>query len=88
MVSSVNRIDLHGIGMTSQRTRERLIQRLVDQGVSDRAVLDVMRERRRTTRVPGWPAWAEGSANAKTKIPKTNPFNMVFVIVLPSLANF
>ena len=39
----MNRIDLHGIGMTSQRTRERLIQRLVDQGVSDMAVLDVMR---------------------------------------------
>jgi protein-L-isoaspartate(D-aspartate) O-methyltransferase len=39
----VNRIDLHGIGMTSQRTRERLIQRLVEQGVSDTTVLDVMR---------------------------------------------
>ena len=43
MVSGVNRVDLHGIGMTSRRTRERLIQRLVDQGVSDMAVLDVMR---------------------------------------------
>lgn len=39
----VNRVDLHGIGMTSQRTRERLIQRLVDQGVSNMAVLDVIR---------------------------------------------
>jgi len=39
----VNRIDLHGIGMTSRRTRERLIQRLVDQGISNTAVLDVMR---------------------------------------------
>jgi protein-L-isoaspartate(D-aspartate) O-methyltransferase len=29
--------------MTSQRTRERLVQRLVDQGVSNPAVLDVMR---------------------------------------------
>jgi protein-L-isoaspartate(D-aspartate) O-methyltransferase len=29
--------------MTSQRTRERLIQRLVDQGISDFAVLDVIR---------------------------------------------
>jgi protein-L-isoaspartate(D-aspartate) O-methyltransferase len=29
--------------MTSQRTRERLVQRLVDQGVSNQAVLDVMR---------------------------------------------
>ncbi|WP_420841651.1 protein-L-isoaspartate(D-aspartate) O-methyltransferase [Halioglobus maricola] len=28
--------------MTSQRTRERLIQRLVDQGISDQRVLDVM----------------------------------------------
>lgn len=43
MVTVVNRVDLHGIGMTSQRTRERLIQRLVDQGVSDMAVLDVIR---------------------------------------------
>ncbi len=29
--------------MTSQRTRERLVQRLVEQGISDGAVLDVMR---------------------------------------------
>ncbi len=43
MVTAVNRVNLNGIGMTSQRTRERLIQRLVDQGVSNRAVLDVIR---------------------------------------------
>ena len=43
MVTAVNRVDLNGIGMTSQRTRERLIQRLVDQGVSNTAVLDVIR---------------------------------------------
>ncbi|GAB5450616.1 MAG: protein-L-isoaspartate(D-aspartate) O-methyltransferase [Halioglobus sp.] len=29
--------------MTSQRTRERLVQRLVDQGITSHAVLDVMR---------------------------------------------
>jgi protein-L-isoaspartate(D-aspartate) O-methyltransferase len=29
--------------MTSQRTRERLVQRLVEQGIKDAAVLDVMR---------------------------------------------
>lgn len=32
-----------GIGMTSQRTRERLVQRLVDKGISHPRVLDVMR---------------------------------------------
>jgi protein-L-isoaspartate(D-aspartate) O-methyltransferase len=32
-----------GIGMTSQRTRDRLIQRLKDQGIENGAVLDVMR---------------------------------------------
>ncbi len=32
-----------GIGMTSQRTRERLMQRLREQGISNTAVLDVMR---------------------------------------------
>jgi protein-L-isoaspartate(D-aspartate) O-methyltransferase len=32
-----------GIGMTSQRTRDRLIQRLKDQGIDNEAVLDVMR---------------------------------------------
>jgi len=40
---AVSRVDLNGIGMTSQRTRERLIQRLSDQGISDMAVLDVLR---------------------------------------------
>ncbi len=33
-----------GIGMTSQRTRERLISRLTEQGISDERVLEVMRE--------------------------------------------
>lgn len=34
---------LKGIGMTSQRTRDRLIQRLKDQGIDNELVLDVMR---------------------------------------------
>ena len=34
---------LRGIGMTSQRTRDRLINRLREQGISSEAVLDVMR---------------------------------------------
>ena len=34
--------DLHGIGMTSQRTRDRLVRRLVDDGISDADVLDVI----------------------------------------------
>ena len=38
----MNPINLEGVGMTSQRTRDRLIQRLVDQGVSNQRVLDVM----------------------------------------------
>ena len=33
-----------GIGMTSQRTRDRLIQRLIDKGIKDPNVLAVMRE--------------------------------------------
>jgi protein-L-isoaspartate(D-aspartate) O-methyltransferase len=39
----VNSVDLNGIGMTSQRTRERLIQRLVEQGITDTTVLDTIR---------------------------------------------
>jgi len=31
------------VGMTSQRTRERLVQRLKDQGITDQKVLDVIR---------------------------------------------
>jgi len=34
---------LSGIGMTSARTRERLVQRLQDQGIADRRVLDRIR---------------------------------------------
>jgi len=33
---------LQGSGMTSRRTRERMVQRLEDQGIRNRAVLDVM----------------------------------------------
>lgn len=32
-----------GIGMTSQRTRERLVQRLMDKGIGNQRVLEVMR---------------------------------------------
>jgi len=39
----VNSIDFGGVGMTSQRTRERLIQRLKDQGIKSQQVLDVLR---------------------------------------------
>ncbi len=35
--------DIHGIGMTSRRTRDRLIQRLSEQGIRDVRVLDVLR---------------------------------------------
>ena len=38
-----SRINLNGIGMTSQRTRERLLGRLVEQGIVNMQVLDVMR---------------------------------------------
>jgi protein-L-isoaspartate(D-aspartate) O-methyltransferase len=35
--------NLSGIGMTSQRTRERLLGRLMDQGITSMEVLDVIR---------------------------------------------
>ena len=34
---------LQGVGMTSQRTRERLIQRLQSEGITNSAVLDAIR---------------------------------------------
>lgn len=37
-------IGLQGVGMTSQRTRERLIKRLSDRGITDSAVLQAMRD--------------------------------------------
>ncbi|GLQ31153.1 protein-L-isoaspartate O-methyltransferase [Litoribrevibacter albus] len=36
-------VDLNGVGMTSMRTRERLVQRLRDEGISDEIVLNVIR---------------------------------------------
>jgi len=38
----MNQFDLQGIGMTSQRTRDRLVKRLRDQGITDQRVLDVI----------------------------------------------
>ncbi len=43
MVTAVTNVDLNGIGMTSQRTRERLVQRLFEQGIRNQDVLEVMR---------------------------------------------
>ena len=37
-------LDLKGIGMTSQRTRSRLVERLREQGIHDEHILDVIRE--------------------------------------------
>ena len=34
--------DLRGIGMTSQRTRDRLVKRLREHGINDQRVLDVI----------------------------------------------
>ena len=34
---------IQGIGMTSRRTRERMIDRLIDQGISNNKILDAMR---------------------------------------------
>ena len=39
----MSNVNLAGIGMTSQRTRERLVGRLIEQGIKHWAVLDVMR---------------------------------------------
>lgn len=39
----MNKLNLTGIGMTSQRTRDRLIQRLSEKGVRNSEVLEVMR---------------------------------------------
>ncbi|WP_101757474.1 protein-L-isoaspartate(D-aspartate) O-methyltransferase [Oceanicoccus sp. KOV_DT_Chl] len=39
----MTKLNLAGIGMTSQRTRDRLVQRLCNQGISNFEVLDVMR---------------------------------------------
>ncbi|MCR4346016.1 MAG: protein-L-isoaspartate(D-aspartate) O-methyltransferase [Sulfuricaulis sp.] len=36
-------MDVHGIGMTSQRTRDRLIQRLREEGIRDERVLEAIR---------------------------------------------
>ena len=38
----MNKLQLQGIGMTSQRTRSRLVQRLKEQGINDQQVLDIM----------------------------------------------
>ncbi|GMG86899.1 protein-L-isoaspartate(D-aspartate) O-methyltransferase [Biformimicrobium ophioploci] len=38
----MDRLRVEGVGMTSQRTRNRLIQRLADEGISDARVLEVM----------------------------------------------
>ncbi len=40
----MNSISVEGIGMTSRRTRDRLINRLAEAGIRDQRVLEVMRE--------------------------------------------
>lgn len=37
-----NELNLNGVGMTSKRTRDRLVQRLREQGISDERILDVI----------------------------------------------
>jgi protein-L-isoaspartate(D-aspartate) O-methyltransferase len=36
------KIDVHGIGMTSRRTRERLVQRLREEGIKDERILEAI----------------------------------------------
>jgi protein-L-isoaspartate(D-aspartate) O-methyltransferase len=42
MAGQLNASHARGIGMTSQRTRDRMVSRLRDKGISDEAVLDAM----------------------------------------------
>ena len=39
---AVSQLKLEGVGMTSKRTRDRLVQRLVDRGICDQHVLEVI----------------------------------------------
>ena len=64
--------NLSGIGMTSQRTRERLLGRLMDQGIQSMEVLDIMRstprhifwmKRSRIGLMKMWPAHRAQSNN-------------------------
>jgi protein-L-isoaspartate(D-aspartate) O-methyltransferase len=41
-MKAVSQLKLEGVGMTSKRTRDRLVQRLVDRGIGDQQVLDVI----------------------------------------------
>lgn len=41
---ALSKLEIEGIGMTSQRTRDRLILRLREQGIKNEALLDVMRK--------------------------------------------
>ena len=34
---------LQGIGMTSRRTRERMVNRLIEQGIANNLILDILR---------------------------------------------
>src|SRR5690606_9130737 len=43
MVEAHMRSHIRGIGMTSQRTRDRLVERLREKGIRNEAVLEVMR---------------------------------------------
>lgn len=41
---ALSKLEIEGIGMTSQRTRDRMIQRLREQGIKNEALLEVMRK--------------------------------------------
>lgn len=43
MLRRLTRNEIVGVGMTSQRTRDRLIERLRDKGIADERVLEIMR---------------------------------------------
>lgn len=42
MVKALSELHFDGIGMTSKRTRDRMIQRLEEQGIRNRKVLQVI----------------------------------------------
>ena len=41
-ISNIGNLDIQGVGMTSQRTRDRLMERLKDKGIKNSDVLRVM----------------------------------------------
>jgi len=78
----MSQFDLQGIGMTSQRTRDRLVKRAADHGIADQRVLDIIGVQRRAISSSTKRCRIVHMKTQRCRLATARPFPQPFIVAL------